>query len=70
MLIYDSKVAPLGFRTSAHGIITSTVAWLSTLLVKAATWLRENLKAVVMGTGGLLLAAERNCLMSKKPNHD
>lgn len=64
------------------GIIGSIVSWLLTLLAKTAGWLAENLWAVVVAVGGLLLVAAREWLVAadvdvtsssslpKKPKHE
>ncbi len=55
------------------GIIGSIVSWLLTLLGKTAGWLAENLWAVVVAVGGLLLVAAREWLVAelpKKPKHE
>ena len=44
------------------GIIGSIVSWLLSLLAKTAGWLAENLWAVVVAVGGLLLVAAREWL--------
>ena len=49
------------------GIIGSIVSWLLTLLAKTAGWLAENLWAVVVAVGGLLLVTAREWLLPKKP---
>ena len=41
------------------GIIGSIVSWLLNLLAKTAGWMAENLWAVVLAFGGLLLVAAR-----------
>ena len=48
------------------GIIGSIVSWLLNLLAKTAGWLAENLWAVVVAVGSLLLVAAREWL-TKKP---
>ena len=48
------------------GIIGSIVSWLLNLLAKTAGWLAENLWAVVVAVGSLLLVAAREWL-AKKP---
>ena len=58
------------------GIIGSIVSWLLSLLAKTAGWLAENLWAVVVAAGGLLLVAAREWLaagdraLPKKPKHE
>ena len=52
------------------GIIGSIVSWLLTLLGKTVGWLAENLWALVIAVGGLLLVAAREWLLLKKPKHD
>ena len=49
------------------GIIGSIVSWLLSLLGKTVGWLAENLWAVVVAVGGLLLVAAREWLLPKKP---
>ena len=44
---------------SLPSIIGSMVSWLLTILAKTAGWLAENLWAVVLAFGGLLLVAAR-----------
>ena len=44
------------------GIIGSIVSWLLTLLAKTAGWLAENLWAIVVAVGGLLLVVAREWL--------
>ena len=51
------------------GIIGSIVSWVLTLLSKTAGWLAQNLWAVVVAIGGLLLMAAREFLM-EKPKRD
>ena len=48
------------------GIIGSIISWLLNLLAKTAGWLAENLWAVVVAVGSLLLVAAREWL-AKKP---
>jgi hypothetical protein len=50
------------------GIIGSVVSWLLSLLSKTAGWLAENLWAVVVAVGGLLLVAARGWLEARLPN--
>ena len=61
-------LARLAGKASAAlpGIIGSIVSWIISLLAKTAGWLAENLWAVVVTVGGLLLVAAREWL-SKKP---
>jgi hypothetical protein len=47
------------------GIIGSIVSWLLSLLAKTAGWLAENLWAMVLAVGGLLLVAAREWLAEK-----
>jgi len=47
------------------GIIGSIVSWLLTLLSKTAGWLAQNLWAIVVAVGGLLLMAAREFLVEK-----
>ena len=42
------------------GIIGSIVSWLLSTLGKAATWLDDNVWALVIGVGALLLVAARD----------
>ena len=49
------------------GIIGSIVSWLLSLLGKTAVWMAENLWAVLLAVGGLLLVAAREWLLPKKP---
>ena len=49
------------------GIIGSIVSWILSLLGKTAVWLAENLWAVLLAVGGLLLVAAREWLLPKKP---
>ena len=49
------------------GIIGSIVSWLLSLLVKTVGWMAENLWAVLLAVGGLLLVAAREWLLPKKP---
>ena len=62
-----------GLRSSAHagillpGIIGSIVSWLLSTLGKAASWLAENLWALVIGVGTLLLVATRDWLARPQP---
>ena len=56
------------------GIIGSVVSWLLSLLAKTAGWLAENLWAVAVAVGGLLLVAAREWLtppaLPKKPKRE
>ena len=49
------------------GIIGSIVSWLLSLLGKTAVWLSNNLWAVLLAVGGLLLVSAREWLLPKKP---
>ena len=49
------------------GIIGSIVSWILSLLGKTVGWLAENLWAVLLAVGGLLLVAAREWLLPKKP---
>ena len=49
------------------GIIGSIVSWLLSLLGKTVGWMGENLWAVLLAVGGLLLVAAREWLLPKKP---
>ena len=49
------------------GIIGSIVSWLLSLLGKTAVWMAQNLWAVLLAVGGLLLVAAREWLLPKKP---
>ena len=49
------------------GIIGSIVSWLLSMLGKAATWLADNVRALVIGVGALLLVAARDWLSQRQP---
>ena len=49
------------------GIIGSIVSWLLSTLGKAATWLADNVWALVIGAGALLLVAARDWLARPQP---
>ena len=49
------------------GIIGSIVSWLLSTLGKAATWLADNVWALVIGVGALLLVAARDWLARPQP---
>ena len=49
------------------GIIGSIVSWLLSTLGKAATWLADNVWALVFGVGALLLVAARDWLSQRQP---
>ena len=49
------------------GIIGSFVSWLLSTLRKAATWLADNVWALVIGVGALLLVAARDWLSQRQP---
>ena len=49
------------------GIIGSIVSWLLSTLGKAATWLADNVWALVIGVGALLLVAARDWLSQRQP---
>ena len=51
------------------GIIGSIVSWLLSTLGKAATWLADNVLALVIGVGVLLLVAARDWLSQRQPKH-
>ena len=48
-------------------IIGSNVSWLLSTLGKAATWLADNVWALVIGVGALLLVAARDWLSERQP---
>lgn len=48
------------------GILGSFISWLLTTLAKAAGWLAENLWALVVAVGSLLIVAARELLSSKQ----
>ena len=49
------------------GIIQSIVSWLLSTLGKAPTWLADNVWALVIGVGALLLVAARDWLSQRQP---
>ena len=49
------------------GIIGSIISWLLSTLGKAATWLADNVWALVIGAGALLLVAARDWLARPQP---
>ena len=49
------------------GIIGSIVSWLLSTLGKAAIWLADNVWALVIGVGALLLVAARDWLSQRQP---
>ena len=49
------------------GIIGSIVSWLLSTLRKTATWLADNMWALVIGVGALLLVAARDWLSQRQP---
>ena len=49
------------------GIIGSIVSWLLNTLGKTATWLAENLWAIAIAVGTLLLVAARDWLTPQQP---
>ena len=51
------------------GIIGSMVSWLLSTLVKATTWLADNVWALVIGMGALLLVAARDWLARYQQKH-
>ena len=62
-------LANLAGKASASlpGIIGSIVSWLLNTLGMTATWLAENLWAMAIAVGTLLLVAARDCLTSPQP---
>ena len=52
------------------GIIGSIVFWLLSTLGKAATWLADNVWALVIGRGALLLVAARDWLSQRQPKRN
>ena len=51
------------------GIIGSIFSWLLSTLGKAATWLADNVWALVIGMGALLLVDAREWLSQRQPKH-
>ena len=49
------------------GIIGLIVSWLLSILGKAVTWLADNVWALVIGVGALLLVASRDWLSQRQP---
>ena len=53
--------------TGGAGIIGSIVSWLLSTFGKAATWLADNVWALVISVGALLLVAARDWLSQRQP---